>query len=274
VRRTIVTKLLAAVLLAAFVGLIALDLLQVFRPSGVAALACTTQLFSGPVRSGQADADALVLEYRDAVSEQAGQNDLPPELVAAVIVNHQAHMSSFRRFTDCFGSALGANLSLGLAQLRLGTAALLDGTMLDALSPGEFRRLRAALLEPDSNIAYEARELRALLEREHRYPGMSAAELIHEPFVMALAISEYRSGRRATASEDSRLNAEAFNALRLIKDDTLYRFGRDRGDVERIQASIGEYLDSVYCDSGIFNAGVCEAWRRDRNAGTRDTQGL
>jgi hypothetical protein len=103
---------------------------------------------------------------------------------------------------------------------------------------------------------------------------MSADELIHDPFVMALAISEYRSGRRATASEDSRLNAEAFNALRLIKEDTLYRFGRDQDEVERIQASIGEYLSFVYCDSGIFNAGVCEAWRQDSAASARDARGL
>jgi hypothetical protein len=238
------------------VVVLAADLAQWFRPSIVAAVACTPKLVAG-----SPDPQAIVRAYHDDIVAQAALHDLPPELVAAVIINHQRYLSSFRRFTDCAGSALGANLSLGLAQLRLSTAAQGDGRMLDDLSATEFRALRTRLLDPRQNIAYEARELRSLLERKSRYPGMSAAELIHDPFVMALAVTEYRMGRLTTASRSSRLSAEAFNALNVIQKETLGLFGRYADDARRVRTEIGEYLDFIYCESGIFNAGVCADWR-------------
>ena len=67
-------------MLSAGVALVGIDLLQLFRPSALAAAACTTQLFSGPVSSGRVDAGAIVSQYRDTVAEQAALNDLPPEL--------------------------------------------------------------------------------------------------------------------------------------------------------------------------------------------------
>lgn len=249
--------LLAAI---AVLAVVVTDLMQFMRPSALAAVACTGEL----VRR-RPDARSLIVRYHDTISSQAARYDLPPELVAAVIVNHQAYLSTFRRFTDCFGSALGANLSVGLAQLRLSTVALTDGTPLTDLSASEFRALRKRLLQPEQNIAYEARELRALLERRNRYPGMGAEALIRDPFVMALLITEYRMGRMSTASDKSRLSANAFNALQLIADDTLDRFERDANDRQRIRSAIRNYLHTVYCESGIFNASMCREWRQSQS---------
>lgn len=234
------------------------DLSQLTRASMISTVACTPTLFQA-----QPDADTLLSRYHNEIAEQSAHNDLPPELVAAVVINHQVEMSSFRRYTDCAGSALGANLSIGLAQLRIGTAARLDGKEVYELTHREYRALRARLLSPEQNIAYEARELRSLLEREHRYPGMSAEQLIHDPFAMALLITEYRTGRMKTEKEDSGLNAAAFAALQWIADGSVDQFGRDPGTARQIQSKLRVYLQHIYCESGIFNAGVCASWQRE-----------
>jgi hypothetical protein len=64
---------------------------------------------------------------------------------------------------------LGADFSLGMAQIRLSTAARIDGAPLENLPASEYRDLRSQFLKPEENIAYEARELRVLLDQENRY---------------------------------------------------------------------------------------------------------
>jgi hypothetical protein len=217
------------------------------------------------------DVPGFVVRYREEIADAAARYDLPEELVAAVIVNHQDKISARDRFTDCAGSALGYNVSVGLAQLRLSTAARLDDKEIAALSAPEFRSLRSRLLEPALNIAYEARELRALLERQHRYPGIGASELIHEPAVMALLITEYRVGRRGTPNDSTRLSGAAFDALRWILRGDVDYFGRDATETMRIQEEVRAYLHYIHCESGIFNASGCESWKRsqavDRSTG-------
>lgn len=237
--------------------LLAVDLMQAVRPSGLAAAACAATLFRS-----KPDAQSLVARYRDAIADQARRYDLPAELVAAIVVDHQSQLSSYRAFTDCLGSALGANLSLGLAQVRLSTGARLDGKRLGQLSGSEYRALRSRLLDPESNIAYAARELRALRDRPNRYPGMPADALIDRPDAMALLITEYRMGRLSTSSETSRLGINAFSALGLIEDGTLDRFGRNVNDTRRMRAASRAYLTDVYCRRGMFNQGVCDHWQR------------
>ena len=240
-------------------ALVVVDLLQVARPSGIAAAACVSSLFAG-----KPDAGRIIERHHETIVAQAASHDLPPELVAAVIADHQVPLTSFRVFTDCFGSALGANLSVGLVQMRLSTAALNDGQVWDDLTPVEYRQLRSRLLDPELNIAYGARELRSLLERKRRYPGIGADALIGDPFAMALTITEYRMGRLETDSGDSRLSADAFNALRLIADDMLDRFGRSPVEAQVLSDGIGAYLEQIYCQSGMFSGDECGEWRNRR----------
>src|SRR5690554_5368094 len=97
-----------ALVFAAFLGAIfAIDAMQVVRPSGVAAMSCVTTLIREPADAGQ-----LVSVHRDTIVHQSRLNTLPSVLVAAVIFDHQDELTRSSAFTDCFGSALGANLSL------------------------------------------------------------------------------------------------------------------------------------------------------------------
>ena len=154
------------------------------------------------------------------------------------------------------------NLSLGLAQMRLSTAAQNDGNLLSDLSASEYRQLRSRLLQPESNIAYAARELRALKERAIRFPGMQAPELLHNPEAMALLISEYRKGRMPTAAARSRLSINAFSTLGLMQDGTLAQFDRPEENPELARSRIRAYLSQIYCQSGMFNERACSNWLR------------
>jgi len=236
---------------------IILDQLALVRASAVSAVGCSASLFHA-----RPDPLQLLALHRDAIVEQSALNNLPATLLAAVIVDHQRQLTSYREFTDCAGSALGANLSLGLGQLRISTASLLERKPLSKLSSQEFRNLRARLLDPALNIAMTARELRALLERPNRYPGMASSALLHDPAAMAVIVSEYRMGRMDAANADARLAINAFSTLDLMQDGTVSAFEREDEDQPGAREKIRNYLGFIFCESGMFNDSACKRWRR------------
>jgi len=245
--------LLGALLLA----LVVADLMQWVKPSGLSALACTTTLFRR-----NPDTSHLLDLHHDTIIQQSALHELPSALVAAVIIDHQNEQSLSGNLSDCLGSAVGVNLSLGLAQMRLSTAAQNDGKLLSDLSASQYRQLRSRLLNPESNIAYAARELRALKERAIRFPGMQASELLHNPEAMALLISEYRKGRMPTAAARSRLSINAFSTLSLMQDGTLAQFDEPEENPDLARSRIRAYLSRIYCQSDMFNDSACSEWLR------------
>lgn len=241
------------------------DLMRLVKPSGLSAAACVPTLFRNA-----ADESQFIDAARSEIVRESEAYDLPPLLVAAVAVDHLRQLSSYRAFTDCFGSALGHDLSLGPAQIRMSTAAQLDGQSFSNLSATAHRRLRIKLLNPMSNISYETRELRALLERSHRAPGISATELLNSPATMALLITEYRSGRMSTAEESSPVGANALRTLRLLQDEALVQF-RDPGfEVARSQADIETYFSEIRCRKGKSNRACARDSQEAPPAGSVD----
>ena len=233
------------------------DVLHLTRIDVVEACKCTKEIFLS--KQGEIN---VVQQNRLAIMNEAKHFDLPPELLAAIIYNHQRELTSFRIFTDCFGSALGGDFSLGPAQVRISTAIHGDGRRLEAVSPKEFKIYRASLLDPDLNIRYQAKELRSLLERKDRSPGITSIELINSPQIMALLLSEYRMGRKNSLRNSTGFGAGSLGALRLLMDEeSLYMFNRSFSDALQIREKIRDYLDYIFCSSGIFNTGACESWR-------------
>jgi hypothetical protein len=224
------------------------DLAKLVKPSPLSAASCTPALFRKTT-----DEPKFIQTARDAIIRESASNDLPSLLVAAIVLDHRRQLTPYRTFTDCFGSALGANLSLGPAQIRMSTAAQLDGRSFTAMSATAQRALRALLLETDTNISYEARELRALLERQHRSPGISASALLSNPAAMALLVTEYRSGRMSTKDENSPVGANALRTLRLLHDDVLAPFRDPQFDAARMQADIEAYFSAIRCKRGKSN---------------------
>jgi hypothetical protein len=245
------------VLLICTVALVTTEKLDFLKTDTLAAALCTKELFSA-----KQDELTIVSGHKETISSAAGRYDLPPELLAANIYGHQSDLPPLRKFTDCAGSAMGRDMSLGLAQIRISIAANNDGRKAVDLSPADYKRYRALLLDPVRNTEYHAKELRQLAERAGRFPGISAEAIIHDPFVMALLFSEYRLGRQDTPSTASKLSGHAFWDLRLLLTDTVQLFGRDRADIAQIKTEVREYLEQVYCDGRIFNAKACDQWHR------------
>jgi hypothetical protein len=49
----------------------------------------------------------------------------------------------------------------------------------------------------------------------------------------------------------------------MFLDDDLYLFNRPVQEKTRIQVLVWDYLNYINCESGAFNASVCESWKRD-----------
>jgi hypothetical protein len=241
--------------------LIIADRLVLLRSDGFASVGCLSALFHD-----REEPLKVVLRYRDIINAEAERADLPAELLAAIIANHQEALTPFRRFTDCSGSALGGDLSLGPAQVRISTAVRVDGGNYDLISPEEFRRYRSRLLDPSANIHYQAGELRLLLDRDSRSPGLSADALIDMPGTMALLITEYRVGRIDGPVDPAIRRANAVSALRFMHSRDLYIFSRAEEDVLRVRSQIEGYLTHMNCESRNTTAAICEEWKESLRA--------
>ena len=240
------------------IAALSVDMAQLAKPSGISAASCTPLLFRKAV-----DEPKFIEMTRGAIIRESESHELPSLLVAAIALDHRRQLTPYRTFTDCFGSALGADLSLGPAQIRMSTAAQLDGYTFSTMSATAHRVLRAQLLEANANISYETRELRALLERPHRSPGISASALLSSPAAMALLVTEYRSGRMSTTEENSPVGANALRTLRLLADDVLAPFRSPDFDITQTQTEIEAYFSAIRCKSGKSN-----------RACARESQGL
>lgn len=251
-------------------GLLAAEALNLLRTDTVAAAGCARALFSEPP-----DGAEIVARLRGDIVEQSARYDLPPEAVAAVIHGHQESLTPFRAFTDCAGSAYGADLSLGPAQIRISTA--MEGDRIDPRSapPRVFKAYRARLLDPAENVALQAREMRRILDRDVRYPGIASQEIIHDPSVMALLMSEYRAGRQAASNADARIGASGLRDLGHLLESSVHVFGREAEDVAAIQRGVADYLDAMYCSGKErFNPVLCERWRASPARGQRADSAL
>jgi hypothetical protein len=155
----------------------------------------------------------VLRRHRSAFIAEAGQANLPPELLAAIVADHHAALTAVRRFADCAGSALGGDLSLGPAQVRISTAVRIDGTSYDSISTHTFHRYRSSLLNPDESIRYQARVLRLLLDRYALDSPLDAEGLVHDPATMARLITEYRVGP-ATSFDPYVRRSSAVSTLR------------------------------------------------------------
>lgn len=77
---------------------------------------------------------ALHIEMtHSAIIRESAKNYLPSLLVAAIALDHRRQLTPYRTFTDCFGSALCADLPLGPAHICMSTAVQLENQPVSAI---------------------------------------------------------------------------------------------------------------------------------------------
>jgi hypothetical protein len=254
------TSLLSRRSVATILGLVLLWVIAsrvgVLKADGLLAAACTAELLQR-----QDDLKDVLRRHRSAFITEAEQADLPPELLAAIVADHHAALTPVRRFADCAGSALGGNLSLGPAQVRISTAVGIDGASFDSISPHTFHRYRANLLDPKENIRYEARELRLLLDRHAPHSPLDAEGLARDPATMARLITEYRVGRLPTSFDPNVRRSSAVSTLRFMHAADTELFDRPRAEVVRMRKVIENYLTYLNCDTRNATPATCQEWK-------------
>lgn len=227
----------------------------VLKADGLLAAACAAELLHG-----QDDLEDVLRRYRSTFIEEAAQVNLPPELLAAIVADHHAALTAVMRFADCSGSALGGNLSLGPAQVRISTAVRIDGASYDSISNRTFHRYRSRLLDPNENIRYQARELRLLLDG-HARESLDAEDLVHDPATMARLITEYRVGRRPTSYDPHVRRSSAVSTLRFMHAADIEFFNRPRAEAVRMRKVIEDYLTYLNCETRNSTPSTCQEWK-------------
>ena len=242
----------------------------VVKADGLLAAACAAELLHG-----QADLEDVLRRHRSAFIAEAAHADLPPELLAAIVADHHAALTAVRRFADCAGSALGGDLSLGPAQVRISTAVRIDGASYDSISPHTFHRYRSSLLDPNENIRYQARELRLLLDRHARDAPLDAEGLAHDPATMARLVTEYRVGRLPASYDPHVRRASAESTLRFMHAADIEFFNRPRAEAVRMVKGIEDYLNYLNCETRNSTPVTCQGWKTSLtySGGHRSKQG-
>lgn len=227
----------------------------VLKADGLLAAACAAELLHQ-----QDDLEDVLRRHRSAFIPEAEHANLPPELLAAIVADHHAALTAVRRFTDCAGSALGGDLSLGPAQVRISTAVRIDGGRYNSISAHTFHRYRSSLLDPDENIRYQARELRLLLDRHALDSPLDADGLVHDPATMARLITEYRVGRLPASFDPGVRRSSAMSTLRFMHSADIELFNRPRAEVLRMRKVIEDYLTYLNCETRNSTPATCQEW--------------
>ena len=186
--------------------------------------------------------DTRILEdiaaKKSHIMRAASVENLPPELIASVIYDQQRDQSLLSNLVDRYFSYL-RDQSLGEGQVKPSMAALTDGKR--SLSFSDTLHYRAKLLQSSTNIEYVAKTLRFFLDRENRFPGITAEELLRNPHAMAVIASEYRKGFTRSHKDQAKPNYYGYRVIAgLTEDSPIYR-ALDIGPDAR-GALISQYL--------------------------------
>jgi hypothetical protein len=252
--RALSRRVTATILGLVLLGVVA-NRVGVLKADVLLAAACAAELIHR-----QDDLEDVLRRSRSTFITEAEQANLPPELLAAIVADHHAALTPGRRFTDCAGSALGGDLSLGPAQVRISTAVRIDGASYDFISTRTFHQYRSRLLDPDENIQYQARVLRLLLDRQAPDPPLDSEDLVHDPATMARLITAYRVGRLPASHDPHVRRSSAVSTLRFMHGEIEF-FNRPRAEVVRIKKVIEDHLTYLNCETRNSTPATCQEWK-------------
>jgi len=169
--------------------------------------------FSISPRPSNTDLIQFIRDNNHYIKSSAGQYELPPEFLASVLYREKSKENSSNRLSDCVTSIWGYDASLGDGQIKISAAAKSDGKNYNELKEKERLEYRGILLKTSGNIEYVARNLRFLVDRPNRKPGIQAEELIKDPHLMAVIATEYNSGPKNSTLEEANPNIAGYDVI-------------------------------------------------------------
>jgi len=194
----------------------------------------------------------FISENRNNIRQSAHNQDLPPEFLAALIYNEKTKESFISRTMDNVLLLAGLDPTIGDAQIKISTAAMLDGNN-KKLSNKEQHIKYSKLIDTPSNIDYAAKYIRYILDRHNRFPKITSEELLNNPNAMAIVATEYNRGPSKSPVQKAKPNASGLHVVSLLCDNSiLYKlFERKlKGEDKRI----GEYfLTNKYIGEAFRN---------------------
>jgi RHS repeat-associated protein len=153
-----------------------------------------------PSGADEQDAFRALTVHRESIIASAKESGIPPLLLGDVIYQEQKLLSPAEDLIDSIGASLlnivspstASEVSLGLGQMKIKTAAALLGFDPNNLTSDQVSLIKGKLTDPKSSIQLSAMYLKSLKDQPNRFPEMS---------VESLGTPETRTERGVIATE-------------------------------------------------------------------------
>jgi len=197
---------------------------------------------------GKRDVDIynFLKQYAPDIKAAAQRDGLPDIYVASFIVSENYNRNKFEDLKDVLGYNLGKNVSLGSGQVKMRTAAGLDG-ITEKLSREQREIYRARLEEdPIEGINYISKYLASLKNRPNRFPNFSAEEFANDYRAMGITGSEYMIGPTDSPLDKAEINYYGANLLTIMTKPYLAEmFATKPLPGEKVEAFLMENIQSI-----------------------------
>ncbi len=152
----------------------------------------------------------FIRQYEAKIKEEGRENNIPPELIAAVIYQENNWRRTGHDLVDWISSKTGRIHTAGPGQVRTTTAMRLDNNV-DIPSTDDVREYNQRLNDPELAITYIARELNYIkIEAEINNIGYPQMDIL---------ASAYRTGY----TKNQHLNNHGYDVLIILRRDDIYQ---------------------------------------------------
>jgi len=185
-------------------------------------------------------------ENKQRIIDYSKKFNVPVDLIAATLCSENAERKKYQDLADVVGKFLGMNVSLGGGQVRISTAAYLDGFIKDM---SEYRELDSKIKKDlmdkletsEGTIEYIAKNLAYLMNRANRFKGWNIDDILSDPRYLGIIGTEYTKGPTNTELADAGVSAEGFGYLYELE---INDFSRIFGTESVLTASNRESIES------------------------------
>ena len=212
----------------------------------------------------------FIHEYKKDIAESSQKNNASPEMIAAVIISHNSNRPKYEDWKDFWATGKTGYVwntyfapwtvyihksldrkdpSLGPNQIKVGTAAMLDGY--SKINQSVREKLEKRLKDPVINIQYAARALAKLASRENRKP--KSINILDDPHALGVLLTEFGKGKSGNDLNTARSSMEhGVNSLiPLAQWDLRGLLGEPFSINKRQRREIADYIEQRAREDGL-----------------------